>query len=729
MVLADELRPDLTLMDIQLEGEIDGVKAAEQIRHQFSLPVVFLTAHTDESTLQRAKLAEPYGYLLKPLQDRELKSTIELALYKHRMEESLRESEERYRSLLHDMLEGYAHCQMIYDAQGQPIDFIYLNVNRAFEQLTGLSNVAGKLVTEVIPNIKTSNPEIFETYDRVIKTGKPEKFEVELRTLHRWLSISATKDKDNCFSVIFDDISARKRAENARLESERRFAAFFHANLISAAISRVDDGMFIDANDAFLNLFGYTRNEVLGHTSLELRLWPVPEERDILIKTLKEQGRVRDLSVRFRHKSGETGDVLVAAEFIEINSEQYMFGMLLDITERKRVEQELQNLSNQQRIILDTSAIGIGYVKNRRIQWANPTHDAIFGFERGESVGMDTSSFYASALEYERIGKEGYKQLAQGGVYSTELELKKKDGSMFWCSLMGQALNPSKLEEGAIWVLKDISERKRIEAERRQWEQKEQRLQKAESLARMAGAIAHHFNNHLQVVMMNLNMTLADLPNNTELAENLNFAMQSARKAAEVSTRMVAYLGQTHSQRETLDLAESCQRNLPLLLAAMPQNVVLETHISSPGPAVLANPQQLQQILTNLVHNAQEAYLSKNGIVHLRVKTVASANIPSSHRFPIDFQPQCAAYACLEVADQGCGIAEQDIEKIFDPFFSTKFTGRGMGLAVVHGITREHLGVITVESRPGVGSIFRVYLPLSTKRETELQASAATFVR
>jgi two-component system, cell cycle sensor histidine kinase and response regulator CckA len=141
----------------------------------------------------------------------------------------------------------------------------------------------------------------------------------------------------------------------------------------------------------------------------------------------------------------------------------------------------------------------------------------------------------------------------------------------------------------------------------------------------------------------------------------------------------------------------------------------LETDLPSPGPAISANPTQVQQVLANLVTNACEAIAQAHGTVRLAVKQVSMANMPATHRFPIDWQPQDATYACLEVVDTGCGIASSDIEKIFDPFFSTKFTGRGLGLSVVLGIARAHGGAVTVASRPDRGSAFRVFWPVSNE--------------
>ena len=134
------------------------------------------------------------------------------------------------------------------------------------------------------------------------------------------------------------------------------------------------------------------------------------------------------------------------------------------------------------------------------------------------------------------------------------------------------------------------------------------------------------------------------------------------------------------------------------------------------GPAIAANPSQLQQVLTNLVTNAWEAIGDDLGSIHLAVKTVSSADIPVTHRFPPDWQPQDKAYACLELTDTGCGVVDKDIEKLFDPFFSSKFTGRGLGLSTVLGIVRTQGGVITVESEPGRGSVFRLFFPMAREK-------------
>ncbi len=229
----------------------------------------------------------------------------------------------------------------------------------------------------------------------------------------------------------------------------------------------------------------------------------------------------------------------------------------------------------------------------------------------------------------------------------------------------------------------------------------------------MAGAIAHHFNNQLGVVIGNLEMVIDDLPQGAEPVKGLSIAMQAAGRAAEMSGLMLTYLGQSSDEREPLDFSEVCLRNQPILRATMPRAVVLETDFPTPGPVISANANQIQLILTNLVTNAGESIGEDRGFIHLNVKTVSPGDIPASHLFPIGWQSQDNAFACLEVADSGCGIEDKDIERLFDPFFSSKFVGRGMGLPVVLGIVRAHGGAITVESEPGRGSTFRVFFPIS----------------
>jgi signal transduction histidine kinase/ActR/RegA family two-component response regulator len=265
-------------------------------------------------------------------------------------------------------------------------------------------------------------------------------------------------------------------------------------------------------------------------------------------------------------------------------------------------------------------------------------------------------------------------------------------------------------------IATDITDRKRIERENAKLEALNRQLQKSESMGRMAGAIAHNFNNHLHVVMGNLEMAMGGLLPGANPVEHLASAMQAARKASEVSSLMLTYLGQTPGNHEHIDMSEACRRSLPLLQAAVPNGTIIKADFPVSGPIIRANACQIMQALTILITNAWESADENRRGIGLTVKSVYAADISASPRFPVDWQPRDPVYACMEVADAGCGIAENDIEKIFDPFYSTKFTGRGLGLPVVLGIARAHHGAVTVESEPGRGSIFRVFYPVLAEK-------------
>ena len=267
---------------------------------------------------------------------------------------------------------------------------------------------------------------------------------------------------------------------------------------------------------------------------------------------------------------------------------------------------------------------------------------------------------------------------------------------------------------GIFGISRDITERKRAEAEKLQIQAQLTQAQKSESLGRMAGAIAHTFNNQLSVVIGNLEMAIEELPRDAKPLPLLTDAMQGARKAAEVSGLMLTYLGKTNSLHVPLDLSESCRKSLPLLQAGDSHGIILKVNLPSPGPTISANANQIQQAYTNLINNAREAIGEKQGMVTLTVKTVPQTDISTVNRYPLDWQAQNATYACLEVTDTGCGIANECLDKIFDPFYSTKFLGRGLGLPIVSGIASAHGGVITVASEEH-GSTFRLFLPLSTE--------------
>lgn len=253
------------------------------------------------------------------------------------------------------------------------------------------------------------------------------------------------------------------------------------------------------------------------------------------------------------------------------------------------------------------------------------------------------------------------------------------------------------------------------DAARREAEDRNRRLQKSESLGRMAGAIAHNFNNQLQTLLGNLELAADAVHAHTSPDAVLAEAITATQKAAGLSRLMLTYLGQVHIRGTRQDLAAICRSALPSLQSGLPVRARLEVDLPRSGPVIMAHAPHIRQILEKVLANAGEAIGDRPGTIRLSVTPVESADIPSERRHPPDWDPVDSPHALLEIEDTGHGMAEEDLDKIFDPFFSTRFPGRGMGLPAVLGMIRAHGGGITIESRPNQGTRLRLYFPLAQR--------------
>ncbi|MDZ7699957.1 MAG: response regulator [Deltaproteobacteria bacterium] len=373
----------------------------------------------------------------------------------------------------------------------------------------------------------------------------------------------------------------------------------------------------------------------------------------------------------------------------------HVLAVMHDISDRANVEQALRESEAFVQDVIRSMRDGV-FVLNDRFQYLvwNPAMEAISGVPKERVVLQDKKPWelfpYLQDVGIDQVMKRA---MAGEVVLNQEVPYYLASGKRgFTSESYFPLLTADRTVTGVIGVIRDISERLELERRMRQ-------IEKAEGLNRMAGAIAHHFNNQLQSVIGYLELAMGNLPREAGPVESMSEAMKAAHRAARVSGQMLTYLGQTPSKRGPLDLAEVCRLSLPLIEAVMPKQIVLETDLSVPGPAILADASQMREVLTHLVTNAWEAMGDSGGAINLSVKTIAADDIPQAHRFPVDWHPKEKAYACLEVRDSGPGIEQQDMEKLFDPFFSTKFTGRGLGLPVALGIVRAHEGCMTVESR------------------------------
>jgi two-component system cell cycle sensor histidine kinase/response regulator CckA len=221
----------------------------------------------------------------------------------------------------------------------------------------------------------------------------------------------------------------------------------------------------------------------------------------------------------------------------------------------------------------------------------------------------------------------------------------------------------------------------------------------------LASGIAHDFNNMLGGILAHSELALAKVPADSPVAEGVNTIKVVALRAAEIVRQLLAYAGEESSSFEPVDLSRLVGEMLPLLAVSISKHSVLKTELAENVPAVWANVPQLQRILMNLVMNASEALTGGGGVIAVTTAWVGSAKSGTDLRD--------RDYVRLEVSDTGCGMSEEIQARIFDPLFTTKFAGRGLGLATVQGLVRSLGGTIEVVSEPGQGTCIRVLLPSS----------------
>jgi len=329
---AEESRPDLVLMDIMLRGRMDGIEAASTIRGRLNVPVVYLTAYVDDKNLQRAKLTEPFGYLLKPFEERELHITIEMALYKHKMEQQLRETN-AFNELL---VQSIPFGMDIVDMEGR-ILFVSDNMKKLFPGAqTGMRcwevYKEDRLQCADCPLLSAERLEAPVALEKSgIVGGKT--FEVT-HTRMTYLGGPAVLE-------LFQDITEKKRVERQLRQSEDRFAKALRTSPDAVGITRIADGTFIEVNQGFAEVSGFARDEVIGKSALALGIWADASQREMLINELRTKGEARNLEMSFLNKRGETRGGLVSARPIEIDGEQCMLLVIRDITDRQLLELQL----------------------------------------------------------------------------------------------------------------------------------------------------------------------------------------------------------------------------------------------------------------------------------------------------------------------------------------------------------------------------------------------------
>jgi signal transduction histidine kinase/CheY-like chemotaxis protein len=258
-------------------------------------------------------------------------------------------------------------------------------------------------------------------------------------------------------------------------------------------------------------------------------------------------------------------------------------------------------------------------------------------------------------------------------------------------------------------------DRVQLDGERVAMQQRLRQTEKAEGLSRMAGAVAHHFNNMLAVIGGSLELVLNDLPPGHPSRADLARAADACTRAGETSGLMLTYLGQQSAQRVPVDLAATTREVLDAFRPSLPAGTSLVVDLPERGLIVLADRSQLSQVVNHLGINAREALDASGGCIRVSASVVPVEQLGAIRAVCGEWMTVTDAYVRLEVSDSGCGMDEETLARVFDPFFTTKSIGRGLGLPAVQGIVRAHGGAVTIRSAPGTGTSIQVFWPLHAR--------------
>jgi PAS domain S-box-containing protein len=539
------------------------------------------------------------------------------------------------------------------------------------------------------------------------------------------------------------------RAVDALRRSEEKFRGFFNTTRDGIIITTTE-GIAEDANPAFLEMIGYTLDEFRGMNLRDV----TPEqwhERDheafraqVVVKGfadeyekeyVRKDGSVFPASVRAWRLSGETGE------------RGLNWAIVRDITERKAAEEVQSVLSNISGAVGGTDTLEelLGIIREQlgRLMDTTNFYVALYDDETGlytfpyhvdirDETPTEPMRLENSVTDFVRRTGESclIDERTQERLESEEEITVYGDDSCIW---LGMPLKSTRgvfgvvvvqnYEESELYGERELElmrfvsgnislviERKKAEEERRGLEDQVRHTQKLESLGVLAGGIAHDFNNLLTGVLGNADLALMDLGMSAAARLSIEAVREAAVRAAELSGQMLAYSGRGRFITEPVDLNELIRGMQQLLIASTSTNADVNYSLASDLPPIAGDATQLQQVIMNIILNASDAIGDQNGRVAV---TTGAAWFDSSFLAETRTSEQLpeGQYVYIEVRDSGIGMDDETLSKIFDPFFSTKFTGRGLGLAAVLGIVRSHNGGITVESVPDEGTTFRVLLP------------------
>ncbi|NLW91405.1 MAG: PAS domain S-box protein [Syntrophomonadaceae bacterium] len=480
------------------------------------------------------------------------------------------------------------------------------------------------------------------------------------------------------------EIDSRKQAEAALRQSEEKFSKAFLFGPDTFIISNLSKGCYVDVNDAFLKATGYTREEVIGHSSESLGIWADPEDKGRIFTQVKERGSVRNIEINFRMKSGEIITTLLSATIIDICGEEHLIFMIKNINEHKRMEDALRLSEERFSKAFNVSPIPmtITTFEEGRFLDSNDSFNDMYGSSREKL--QDKTSLDVFWLDSDARNLVTQRLLENGSIRNMEITFKNKTGEKRSALYSAELLNVMGTR-CILSIFSDITELRRMEVEIA-------RLDRLNLVGEMAASIGHEIRNPMTTVRGYLQMLRENVDYKRE-AEQFDLMIEELDRANSIITEFLSLAKNKMVKLRPENLTSIIMKLLPLIQTrAISQNHYIKLELID-LPDLLLDKEEIHQLIFNLVNNALES-MSSAGNVTIRT-LIENGEV------------------VLAVQDEGHEIDGELLDKLGTPFLTTKEQGTGLGLAVCYRIAARHNAKIDIETSP-TGTTFYVRFPIPT---------------
>jgi PAS domain S-box-containing protein len=595
------------------------------------------------------------------------------------------------------------------------------STNRAFERMLGYDPDE----LRSLPITAITHPDDVSLTERTVTemhSGGPGSSRLEKRYVRKdgsvfWVrivisSVQSTLDGHGLTIALVEGISERKAVEAALAESEGRFRRLVeNAPDIIYSVRLKPEPELEYFSPSIEAVSGYAPAEFYNDPDL---LWRVIHPEDME----KAQGIMTLTSpsnetLRWRHKDGHTiwTEMSVVPILDEHGEVVAIEGVNRDVSERVQAEEALRLREAELASIFRSTPIGIGKNVDRIIVEANPGLCRMLGYTAEELIGMPTRELYLSDEDYEEVGRHGYSWEHEDSVASSECRYKCKDGRIIDVFLTLTAIDPDDPDAGSTFALMDVTERKHAEEERALLTAHFLRAQKMEAVGTLSGGISHNFNNLLARIVGYGELALEGLPEESPVRPDVEEILQAAGQAAEVVRGLLAFSRREPKDPKTLDLNTIVFELEVLLGQLVGTGIEIETTFSPDPASAHLDRSQIEQAIVNLAVNARDA-MPGGGSLTIQTQRTSLSEPLVNH----DLVVAPGDYVTLTVRDTGVGMNKQTLDRVFEPFFSTKGPSvTGLGLSSVFGIVEDAAGQIHIESQPGEGTIVTIYLPAADR--------------